>query len=290
MELRAIDLHSHYSTEEGYLYRGQKSIELAEKIYRMKVTYRTVEEMAQDFRDAGVKVFLDYGFTIADDCPIDEIKKLHDITASILKDHGDVVAGAWAAINPKTGIKGLRELERCFELGFTGFTSNPPMVGVPPTDPIYLPFFELCLERGAPVLLCVGYTAWGAGHPGGKGVRLECAHPRYIDELATLFPELTIIAGRPAWPWQTEMIAVLLHKPNVYNELHGWSPKYFTDDLKWEIGHRLQDKIMFGSDYPLFSYERLFKDWESLGYSKEILKKVFLENARALFKDLGRSI
>ncbi len=28
------------------------------------------------------------------------------------------------------------------------------------------------------------------------------------------------------------MIAVMLHKPNVWNELHGWSPKYFTDALQ----------------------------------------------------------
>ena len=45
-------------------------------------------------------------------------------------------------------------------------------------------------------------------------------------------PDLTIIAGRPAWPWQDDMISILLHKPNVWNELHGWSPKYLTDALK----------------------------------------------------------
>jgi predicted TIM-barrel fold metal-dependent hydrolase len=61
------------------------------------------------------------------------------------------------------------------------------------------------------------------------------AHPRYIDILAARRPNLTIIAGRPAWPWQDEMIAVMLHKPNVWNELHGWTPKYLTDSLKHDI-------------------------------------------------------
>ena len=288
MQIKAIDLHAHYATEEGYLYKGPESIALAEKIYRTKVVYKTVEEMAGDFRKTGVKVFLDYGFTM--DWPLDEVKKLHDITAQMLKDHPDVIVGAWAAIDPKTGLEGLRELERCLNLGFTGFLTNPPMIGFPPSDRIYYPFYEICIEAKAPVLICVGYTAWGAGHPGGKGVRIEYAHPRYVDEVAATFPDLTIIAGRPAWPWQSEMIAVLLHKPNVWNELHGWSPKYFTDDLKWEIGHRLQDKIMFGSDYPLFSYERLFKDWESLGYSQEVLEKVFWKNAQRFFEGLGKKI
>ena len=138
-----------------------------------------------------------------------------------------------------------------------------------------------------PVLIFVGFTGAGAGLPGGKGMRLEFCHPRYVDEVAAKFPELKIVAGRPAWPWQTEMIAVLLHKPNVWYELHGWSPKYFTADLKWEIPRRLKDKIMFGADYPLFQYERLIKDWKSEDYSSEILGKVFYKNAEQFLDELN---
>jgi predicted TIM-barrel fold metal-dependent hydrolase len=65
------------------------------------------------------------------------------------------------------------------------------------------------------------------------------------------------------------MIAVLLHKPNVWCELHGWSPKYFTDELKREIPRRLAERVMFAADYPLFRYERLFADWHGLGYSEQ---------------------
>jgi predicted TIM-barrel fold metal-dependent hydrolase len=46
-----------------------------------------------------------------------------------------------------------------------------------------------------------------------------------LDAVAARFGDLTIISARPAWPWQSEMIAVLLQKPNVWCELHGWSPK-----------------------------------------------------------------
>jgi len=44
---------------------------------------------------------------------------------------------------------------------------------------------------------------------------------------------------------------------------------------------------MFGADYPLFTYERLVADWRSLDYSEEILRKLFVENARALFPQLA---
>ena len=102
------------------------------------------------------------------------------------------------------------------------------------------------------------------------------------------FAELTIIAARPAWPWQSEMIAVLLHKPNVWCELHGWSPKYFTDELKREIPRRLDERVMFAADYPLFRYERLFADWCGLGYSEQVLEQILRRNAEALLAGLRR--
>jgi len=152
----------------------------------------------------------------------------------------------------------------------------------PASDPIYAPFYEVALAAHVPVLVMVGYNGSGAGLPGGGGVELELCHPRYIDQLAVRYPTLRIIASRPAWPWQDEMIAVLLHKPNVWNELHGWSPKYLTDAFKREIRNRLKDRVMFGADYPLFRYERLVADWRALGYDDAILERVFFRNAEAL--------
>ena len=145
------------------------------------------------------------------------------------------------------------------------------------------PYYDLAQAARRPVLVMVGHTGGGAGLPGGGGMVLEHAHPRYIDMLAARRPDLTIIAGRPAWPWQDEMISVLLHKPNVWNELHGWTPKYFTPSLKHDIPRRLKNRIMFGADYPLFTYERLVNDWRALGYDGDVLARVMTGNASRLF-------
>jgi hypothetical protein len=82
------------------------------------------------------------------------------------------------------------------------------------------------------------------------------------------------------------MIAVLLHKPNVWCELHGWSPRYFTDELKREIPRRLAERVMFAADYPLFRYERIFADWRGLGYSEQVLEGIFRRNAERLLAGL----
>ena len=80
-----------------------------------------------------------------------------------------------------------------------------------------------------------------------------------------------------------ELIAVLLHKGNVSYEIHGWSPKYLTPALKKEIRGRLQDRVMFGSDFPALSYERVVGDWIAEGYSDAVLEKLFFRNAEAYF-------
>jgi predicted TIM-barrel fold metal-dependent hydrolase len=97
------------------------------------------------------------------------------------------------------------------------------------------------------------------------------------------FPKLTIIAGRNPWPWADEMIAVMLHKPGVWLELHGWSPKYIPASLKYEMTRRLKDRVMFGADYPLFTYERLVRDWEAQGFDEATLQRVYTGNAMRLF-------
>lgn len=286
--MKIIDMHSHWATEKGYLYKPEE-LAAAENTYKMKVMYRTKEEMIQDLRSANVKTILDYGFT--QKMEIEKVREYHDEAAEMQEMYPDVILSNWCAIDPRSGLKGLRELERCLkDLNFIGFTTNAAGLGINCADNAYNHFYGMCLEAKAPVLICVGYTGWGAGLRGGRGFILENCHPRYVDEVAAKFPDLTIIAGRPAWPWQLEMIAVLLHKPNVWNELHGWSPKYFTKELKWEISHRLQDKIMFGADYPLFTYQRLLRDWEADKYTPEILEKVFRKNALRLFEGLGRKL
>ena len=284
--IQLYDLHSHWGTKRGYPLRTPEELVQQEKVWRSKPQYATEQEMADYFRKNRVKVILDFGFTKT--LPIEEARQYHDYALETQKKHPDVIFGHWLQIDPRSGAAGLAELKRCVQAGggFIGLAISGASSGFAPDDPIYEPFYSYCTEARVPVLILVGYTGLGAGIRGGKGVKLELCHPRYLDAVAISYPDLKIIAGRSAWPWQEEMIAVLLHKPNIWYELHGWSPKYLTDSLKRDISRRLKDRVMFGADYPLFQYERLVSDWQSEGYSSEILEKLFYKNAESFFSRL----
>ncbi len=37
---------------------------------------------------------------------------------------------------------------------------------------------------------------------------LDHGHPRHIDIVAARYPKLKVLAARPAYPWQNEMLAI----------------------------------------------------------------------------------
>ena len=281
--MKFFDLHSHWGTERGYPLRTPEALARQKATWNSTPSYVTEAQMADYFRACGARVILDLGFTKS--LALEEVRACHDYAIDTQAKHPDAIFGNWIQIDPRHGEAGARELERCIgaSRGFVSACVSGAGMGYPASDPIYEPFYEVCQAHARPVLVMVGYTGAGAGLPGGGGIELDLAHPRWVDKLAVRRPQLAMVAARPAWPWQDEMIAVMLHKPNVTCELHGWSPKYFSESLKREIPRRLGDRVMFGADYPLFRYERLESDWRALGYDEEVLEKVFRGNAERLF-------
>ena len=128
-----------------------------------------------------------------------------------------------------------------------------------------------------------GLTGIGQGAKGGHGIVLDDGHPRHIDFVAARYPELRVLAARPAYPWQDDMIAVLLHKANVSYELHGWGPRQLSEALRKDIGRRFSDRVMIGADFPVLEYEKIIADWRSLGYPDDVLDKILYRNAEAYF-------
>jgi predicted TIM-barrel fold metal-dependent hydrolase len=100
--------------------------------------------------------------------------------------------------------------------------------------------------------------------------------------MAADFPDLKIIMAHPAVPWQEEQLSVLVHKPNVYMDLSGWSPKYFRPILVQYMNSIVQNKVLFGSDFPVLTAERWMKDFETLDLKPEVRQKILLDNAKKL--------
>jgi predicted TIM-barrel fold metal-dependent hydrolase len=187
---------------------------------------------------------------------------------------------AFGSVDPHKGRMGAREARRLIEeFGVKGFKFHPTSQGFYPNDRMAYRLYDVIAEHGLPMLFHSGYSGYGSGVRGGAGLRLEYSNPIYLDDVAIDFPDAPIIIAHPSWPWQDEALSVCLHKPNVYIDLSGWSPKYFPPQLIHYSNTRLKNKILFGTDFPLITPDRWMKDFETAGFRDEVRPLILKENA-----------
>ncbi len=279
--MRAIDCHVHPSTSE-YLEKAMGPfLEETRKFFKSEIPVRSEEEMARELAEADVfGVLLGWDAETYTGLP----PVSNDYIASVVDRFPDRFVG-FASVDPHKGNAAVDELERAVrDLGLKGLKLHPVAQDFRPDDERFYPIFAKAAELDIPVLLHTGNTGLGAGTPGGMGMKLDRARPIYLDTLAADFPELTIIGAHPSWPWQDEMIMVALHKKNVYIDLSGWSPKYFPESLVREMKGRLQDKVLFGTDYPFITHAKWFDAFETLEVDEAVAQKILVENARRVLR------
>ena len=205
-----------------------------------------------------------------------------DVLAFAAK-HADI-AMAFISVDPTRGPEAVREARRLIATGrVRGLKLHPPLQQFFANDPAAYPLYEVFAEAKLPVLFHTGHSGIGTGAPGGGGVRLKYGHPMYIDDVAVDFPDLPIVMAHPSFPWQDEAISICLHKPTVYIDLSGWSPKYFSPTLVQYANSLLKRKVLFGSDYPWITPDRWLADFEKIGIKDEVRPLILKENAVRLF-------
>jgi uncharacterized protein len=197
------------------------------------------------------------------------------------RENPDVVI-PFASVDPHKGKLGVREAREWIERGARGFKFHPNTQAFWPNDRAFYPLYEVIAEAGLIALFHTGTTGIGAGMPGGGGVRLKYSNPMCVDDVAADFPELDVILAHPSFPWQDEALAIAVHKPNVYIDLSGWSPKYFPEILIQYTNTRLKHKMLFGSDFPLIAPDRWLADFERLPIKDEVRPLVLKQNAAKL--------
>jgi predicted TIM-barrel fold metal-dependent hydrolase len=204
----------------------------------------------------------------------------NDLIAEMVKRHPDVFIG-FAGIDPWKGELAVMELERAIkELGLHGVGElHPIMNKFYPNDRRFYPLYEKCTELGVHVAFHTGTTGVGSGTPGGGGFRLDYSRPIYIDDVAVDFPNLTIICCHPSIPWVDELLAIVTHKANVYMDISGWHPRYLSEHLLKRLNSDLQDKVMFGTDYPWITPGKWLSGFEKLTVKDEVRQKVLKDNA-----------
>lgn len=278
MELEGIDIHVHPKTEEFIRATGARAAQMAAYFKRENapVSFQALADQYRGRRMMAVLLNSD-DESVSGNPPVP-----NDTIADAVRRHPDVFLG-FGGVDPWKGAPAVREIERCAtELGLRGLKFNPGRQKFFPNDQRFYPLYEAAAKHNLIVLFHTGMLGAGAGTPGGMGYKLKYTQPIHLDDVAGDFPELRIIGAHPSWPWQEESLAIARHKSNFYIDLSGWAPKYFSSSLVQYANTVLQDKVLFGSDWPAIKVERWLEEFAELPIKPEVRRKIMLDNARAL--------
>ncbi len=186
-----------------------------------------------------------------------------------------------AGLDPTEGMAGVRALERAVrEYGFIGAHFYPHWFELPPDHARWYPFYAKCVELDVPVQLQVGQSL--VYDP--KRPLRSVGRPIALDAVACDFPELKLVGIHVGIPWTDEMIAMAWKHKNVFIGCDAHSPKYWPQSLVHYINSYGQDKVLFGTDYPILDFERTRREIEQLGLKPVVLEKLLRDNARRLYK------
>jgi predicted TIM-barrel fold metal-dependent hydrolase len=279
--LVAIDVHTHaHRSADGGPEDPVASefLQAAAKYFGGTPPQPTAQEVADYYRERHMLAVV---FTVDDEAGMGRKRLGNDDVLKAARENPDVLI-PFGSVDPHKGKLGLREAQELIAAGVQGFKFHPNTQAFWPNDKDHYPLYELIAEAGLIALFHSGTTGIGAGMPGGGGVRLKYSNPMCIDDIAADFPDLRIILAHPSFPWQDEALAIAVHKPNVYIDLSGWSPKYFPENLIRYTNTLLKDKMLFGSDYPLITPDRWLADFENLPIKDEVRPLVLKDNAARL--------
>lgn len=277
----AIDFHTHATVSTR---NPPDEVAIAfdaamDRYFKQPMVRPTIAETAAHYRQRRMLAVI---FTVDTEREMGQARISNEEVAEEAAQHPDALI-PFASIDPLRGRMGAREVRRLVkDFGIQGFKFHPSAQGFYPHDRAAYTVYEAIAEAGLPAIFHSGQTGVGAGLRGGGGIRLKYSDPMFLDDVAVDFPEMPIVIAHPSFPWQDNALAVATHKPNVYIDLSGWSPRYFPPQLVKYTNTLLKHKMLFGSDYPVITPDRWLQDFEALDIRPEVRPLVLKDNAMRL--------
>ena len=279
-KLVAIDTHTHLevSCRNPFDSYGEEYDRAADKYFRSS-RRPTMQETIDFYREMKIGFV---NFTVDAETQMGRKRIPNEEIAEAAMANPDIMI-AFGSIDPHKGKMGAREARKLVEeYGVKGFKFHPTVQGFEPADKMAWPIYEVINEYKLPAVFHSGHSGIGSGMRCGGGLRLANSRPMLLEDVAITFPDIQFVIAHPSWPWQDEAISLAMHKPNIWIDLSGWSPKYFPPQLVQYANTLLKDRILFGSDFPLITPDRWLKDFEEAGFKDAVKPLILKANAARL--------
>ncbi|MFP6705439.1 MAG: amidohydrolase family protein [Alphaproteobacteria bacterium] len=200
--------------------------------------------------------------------------------AEVCVEHPERFSGL-AGVDPFRGMAGIYQLQEAVEdLGFVGAHLYPHWFGLAPNDRRYYPYYAKCCELDIPIMMQVGHNLIYS-----RERRLpSVGRPITLDEVAIDFPELKLIGIHIGVPWTDEMISMAWKHENIFIGVDAYAPKHWPPQIVHYLNSYGQDKVLFGTDWPVIDPERAMAEVNEMDLRPGAKAKLLRDNALKLFR------
>jgi len=160
-----------------------------------------------------------------------------------------------AGVNLDLGIEvALNEINRVkFSARAINFT--PFMAKMDVNDKRCFPIYAECERLGLAAIVHSSLHYW-------TGTSMWHGSPDKFDDIAVNFPKLKLVMSHGGNGFGPLVLAVAQRHPNVFLEFSALNPKYMDPLFISAANSYLRRKCIFGSDYPLISFDKAVKMWQ----------------------------
>lgn len=238
-----IDCHTHVG--EAGVHLGGEFMADARRVWGPSLQLGTTLE--QHWRHVQT---VEYAVVLAFTAPAVGFVVPNDYVAAYVSTHPEKLIG-FASVDPRDADAPAELRSAVSSLGLEGLKLGPVYQHFDPLGERAFAVYEAAEELGLPVI-------WHQGTTFVRDAPLEWARPMTLDTVARAFPRLRIVIAHLGHPWIEEAMATIRKHPSLFADISALEsrPWQYYNGLVAALEYGVQEKILFGTDYPFSTVER----------------------------------
>ena len=258
------DAHCHIYPEKI----AAKAVAGTDRFYGgLSVCTGTVEDLLARGAEAGIDRFLVQSVATTPK----QVRSINEFIARETEARPETLIG-FGTLHPDSADIAA-DVAHLRSLGLRGVKLHPDIQAFKIDDYRCLKIYELCEEEGLPILM----------HTGDK--RYDYSNPNRLLPILDIYRGLTVIGAHfGGWSIWEEASFSYQKIPNFYVDCSSSLP-YLTPKVALSIIRRYgPDRVLFGTDYPMWSPKKEMESFLSLDLTDEERKMILNDNLARLLK------
>lgn len=265
--MEIMDFHAHIYPEKI----ADKAVKSVGEFYNIPMDFDgTAENLITQGKKAGVSRFLVHSVATVPR----QVVSINDFISEQCKNHKELTGFGTIHAQMENPFE---EIDRIEKIGLQGIKIHPDTQLFNIDHPKMMEIYDYIQEKEIPIAIHCG------------DYRYTYSHPARLVKLLENFPRLIVVAahfgGWSLWDLALEILEDKIKNSNWVLDTSSSLAFLGKRRFKELIDSYGTDRIVFGTDFPMWSAREEIEVLNSLNFSEKELEKIFIGNAKRVLKE-----